>query len=255
MIEENVIVQNLKVHYKTFGPVTGKPFLILHGWGSKSDRWEKVGELLAKNNIQVIVPDLPGFGKSQEPQSVWNLDSYVDFVKEFTEKVPGFNKEFYLLGHSFGGAVAAKFSIKYAQNVEKLFLFGAAIIRKKTIKKQVLGRISKVAKIFAFLPFYPLAKKAFYKWVVGASDYNRVQGVMKQTFLKAINEDLSQKLLFIKVPAVIIWGDKDDTTLVEDAYYINKKVENSKLIIIKGGDHDLEQKMPEILAETLIENL
>ncbi len=261
MTEEKVIVKNLKINYKVFGE--GKPFdaaqgktmLVLHGWGSKSDRWEKLGELLAAKNIKVIVPDLPGFGKSQEPEFAWNLDNYVEWVREFTEKVPGLSGEFYLLGHSFGGAISAKFSIKYVQQIEKLFLFGAAAIRKKTIKKQVLGRISPFVKIFSFLPFYSLAKRAFYKFVVGGSDYLRVQGVMKETFLKAISEDLSQKLLFIKVPTVIIWGDKDDTTLVEDAHFINKKIENSKLVIIEGGDHDLEQKLPEVLAGKILENI
>lgn len=255
MTEEKVIVKTLKINYKTFGPKAGRPFLIFHGWGSKSDRWEKLGELLAVNNIRVVVPDLPGFGKSQEPQFAWNLDNYVEWVHEFSQKVGGLQNSFYLLGHSFGGAVAAKYSIKYAQQVDTLFLFGAAAIRKRSIKKQVLGRISPLVKIFSFLPFYSLAKRAFYKFVVGGSDYLRVQGVMKETFLKAISEDLSQKLLFIKVPTVIIWGDKDDTTLVEDAYFINKKIENSTLVIIEGGDHDLEQKMPEALAEKILENL
>lgn len=252
MTEQQIIINNLKINYRIFGQ--GKPLLILHGWGSKSDRWQKVAEILAQENLQVIVPDLPGFGKSQEPESVWNLDNYVEWVYKFSQKVDSLGVGFYLLGHSFGGAIAAKFSIKYAQKVEKLFLFGAAAIRKRTIKKQVLGKISPLVKIFAFLPFYGLAKRAFYRFVVGGSDYLRVQGVMKGTFLKAISEDLSHKLLFIKVPTVIVWGGKDDTTLVEDAYFIKKKIENSTLVIIEEGDHDLEQKMPEVLAEKILEN-
>jgi len=255
MIEDQVLVKKLRVNYKTFGAEDGKPFLILHGWGSKSDRWVALGELVARKNIRVIVPDLPGFGDSQEPESAWNLDNYVDWVQEFTQTIPELKNEFYLLGHSFGGAICVKYAIKYAQRVEKVFLFGAAVIRKKTIKKQVLSKISPVVKMFAFLPFYDLGKRAFYKFVIGGSDYLRVDGVMKQTFLKAISEDLSQKLLFIKIPTVIIWGNKDDTTLVEDAYYMNKKIDNSKLVIIEGGDHDLEQKMPETLSEKILENI
>src|SRR3989344_1093017 len=253
MIEEQILVKDLTVNYKIIGQ--GRPMLILHGWGSKSDRWQAVAELLAQKNFQCIIPDLPGFGQSQEPNMVWNLNNYVEWVLEFSQKIPQLNKSFYLLGHSFGGALGSKFSIKYNQKVERLFLVGAACIRKKTIKKQVLGRVSKFVKLFSFLPMYPLAKKAFYKFVVGGNDYLRARGIMKETFLKVISDDLSQLLASVKVPTVIIWGDKDDTTLVEDAYFINKKIPGSKLIIIPGGDHDLEIKVPEVLSEKILEHI
>lgn len=229
--------------------------LVLHGWGSDAAKWQETAQLLSKNNICVIIPDLPGFGNSQQPQAPWSIDQYIEWVKDFSEGVPELNGDFYLLGHSFGGAVAAKFSIKYAQRVKKLFLLAAAAIRKRTIKKQVLGRVSKIAKIFSFLPFYPLARKAFYRFVVGGNDYLKADGVMKETFLKAISDDLSQKISFIKVPVVILWGDKDDTTLVEDAHWINQKIPKSTLVIIPGADHAPYLHMPEVLAEKILENI
>jgi pimeloyl-ACP methyl ester carboxylesterase len=253
MIEKEIIVKNLKINYKIFG--SGRPFLILHGWGSSSERWEKVSEMLSKIGLMVIVPDLPGFGKSQEPDSAWSLDNYVEWLLEYAQKIPELQNGFYLLGHSFGGAVAVKFSIKYAQKVRKLFLISAAAIRKKTIKKQVLGRISKFFKLFSFFPFYGLAKKSFYRYVVRGDDYLKSRGVMKETFLKAISEDLSAHLNFIRIPTVIIWGDNDEATLVQDAYFINKKIENSKLIILPNGKHSLHLELPEILSQKIIENL
>jgi len=251
--EKQISVKNLVINYKVFGQ--GKPFLILHGWGSKSDRWEAVGELLSKKGLMVVIPDLPGFGKSEILKESWDIDNYVEFINEFLNNFPKFKEEFYLLGHSFGGAISIKFSIKYAQKVKKMFLFGAAAVRKKTIKKQVLGNISKFMKIFSFLPFYRLAKKAFYKFIVGPTDYLRVDGIMKETFLKVISQDLSYHLPFVKVPTVIIWGDKDNTTLIEDAYFINKKISGSKLEIVENADHDMEQTMPEILTERVLSNV
>ena len=100
MIEEQILVKDLTVNYKIIGQ--GRPMLILHGWGSKSDRWQAVAELLAQKNFQCIIPDLPGFGQSQEPNMVWNLNNYVEWVLEFSQKIPQLNKSFYLLGHSFG---------------------------------------------------------------------------------------------------------------------------------------------------------
>lgn len=252
MTEKKVLIKDIETNYKIFGQ--GTPFLILHGWGSNSDRWQKVAELLADRNIRVIVPDLPGFGKSEEPREAWSLDNYVEWVKEFSNNLPELKGDFCLLGHSFGGAIASKFSIKYNQKIEKLFLVGAAAIRKKTIKNQMSGGISKFVKLFNFLPFYDSTRKAFYKFVVGSNDYLRVNGVMKETF-SIISEDLSNYLSFIKVPTVIIWGSKDNATLIKDAYFINRKIENSKLVIIPGADHSLNVKIPEILAERVLNEI
>lgn len=248
-----IITNGIKINYKVFGE--GKPFLILHGWGSSSEKWQRIGELLAKNNFKVIVPDLPGFGKSQQPQSSWNLDDYCNFVSEFAKACPELAEGFYLLGHSFGGAIAAKFSIRYPQNIEKLFLVAAACVRKKTAKKQLFFLLSKIVKIFSFVPFYDFFRKAVYKYIIKKSDYPHARGVMKETYLKVISEDISQQLSFIKVLSVIIWGDKDNITPIGQAHFINKKINNSKLVIIPGGNHDLEIKTSEILAEKILENL
>jgi len=78
-----MIIKGLKINYKTLGE--GRPLLILHGWGSRSDNWQKVGDMLAQNGIKVIIPDLPGFGQSDKPPRAWNLDDYCDFVEEFVK--------------------------------------------------------------------------------------------------------------------------------------------------------------------------
>jgi len=233
----------------------GEPLLILHGWGSCAERWDKITKLIAAGNIKVIIPDLPGFGGSELPSTAWNLNNYCDFIEQFVINIPELTKDFYLLGHSFGGALASKFAIKHPQKIKKLFLVAAACIRRKTIKKRFLARISKIFKIFSFFPSYDIIRRAFYKFVVGKSDYLQTNGVMKEAFLRVISEDLSQHLSFIKVPTVIVWGDKDSTTLLEDAYFINKKIENSKLVIIPGAGHDLNWRTPEFLSQEVLKEI
>ena len=251
MEDREVIIDGLKINYKTFGE--GKPFLILHGWGSNSDRWIPVAEKISQNGYKVIIPDLPGFGKSEALNEPWSANKYIIWLEQFVE---GLNlRELYLLGHSFGGALACKMAINHPQQIKKLFLVSAAFVRKRTIKKQVLGRVSKVAKIFSFLPFYSIAKKAFYKFVVGSYDYSKAEGVMKNTFLNVVADDLSQFVAFVKVPTVIIWGNKDESTLVDDAYFLNKKIKDSKLVIIEGAGHALNRKQPDILSEKILENI
>ena len=252
MIEREITVKNLKIHYKVFGE--GKPFLILHGWRSGSNRWQKVAEVLAEKYM-VIVPDLPGFGKSQEPESAWSTDNFVEFIHDFKNTVPDLRDSFYLAGHSFGGTLAAKFSIKYTQRVKKLFLISASCIRLKTPSKKLSYNISRIVKIFYFFPFYESFRKFSYKYIIRRSDYLHVSGIMKDIYLKVISDDLSYKLPFLKVPTVILWGPKDDLTPIEHANIIRGKIRDSKLVIIKEADHYLHIKIPEILAEKIIENI
>jgi len=254
-----IIVNGVKTNYLSYGE--GKPLLILHGWGSCSDRWIKEAEIISatlrpgsgQEGFKVIVPDLPGFGASDKLSGPWRTNDYIKWFEEFIKQLGIEN--FYLLGYSFGGALAVKMAVKYPQRVEKLFLVSAAIIREKTAKKDVAKKVSKVVKIFKFVPFYKFFRKAVYKFIIRKSDYVYTEGVMKETYLNVISDDVSFNLPFIKVPTVIIWGDKDQSTPVEDAYTAKKKIKNSKLVIIPGADHLMHKQLPELLAEKILENL
>ncbi len=253
MEEKKVFVKDTEVNYKVIG--AGKPMLILHGWPSSSEKWVALAELLAQKNIMAIIPDLPGFGKTTQPKEAWNLDRYVDWVLEFSTKVPELAHGFYLLGHSFGGALAVKYTVKYNQSVEKLFLVSAAAVRKKTFKKSLAYQISKIVKVFSFLPYYELFRKAAYKFIIRKSDYIYQQGVMRESYLKVISDDLSFYVSSLKVPTVIIWGDKDASTSIEEANFIKQKISRSTLITIPGGGHSLEIQFPELLAQKILENI
>jgi pimeloyl-ACP methyl ester carboxylesterase len=259
MIEKTVTVKNLNINYKIFGEdleeKTYKPMLILHGWPSSSEKWIPVGQLLAQHNIKAIVVDLPGFGKSQEPFEAWDTNAYIQWLLEFCDNVDDLKKEFYLAGHSFGGSLAAKFAIKYNQRIKKLFLISAACVREVTAGKKFSARVAKGVKLFSFLPYYDLFRKGVYKYIIRKSDYPYTKGIMRETYLKVISEDLSHRLGFIKIPTVIIWGDKDDSTPLADAEFIKSKISDSKLIVVPGKKHSLQIEAPEILAQKIIESI
>jgi pimeloyl-ACP methyl ester carboxylesterase len=240
-----MIIKGLRINYKILGE--GKPLLILHGWGSRSANWQKVGELLAEKGIKVIVPDLPGFGQSDRPKEVWSLDDYCDFIEEFAKNL-GLER-FSLLGHSFGGSLALKLSLRIPEKIDRLYLVSAACFRRKSIKKRILFVLAKVFKIFSFIPFL---RKAFYKFIVRKSDYSYTDGIMKEIYLKAIKTDLSDILEKIELPTNIIWGEKDGITSLKQAKIINQRIKDSKLIVIPGADHDLNTKYPEELVNAFL---
>ena len=213
----------------------------------------KLLNIIAAKGFQVIVPDLPGFGKSDALGMPWNTNKYIDFLEGFVKNLN--LDEYYLLGHSFGGALASKMAVKHDQDIKKLFLVSAACVRRKTNTKKFSAFLAKILKIFYFIPYYSLIRKAVYKFIIRKSDYVYVEGIMKATYLNVVAEDLSFHLAFIRVPTIIIWGDKDEYTPIQDGYFIEKQIKKSKIIVIPGAGHDLNRKQPEILAEKVLENI
>jgi pimeloyl-ACP methyl ester carboxylesterase len=226
-----------------------KTLIILHGWQSSQERWEKVKKEIKKEGIDVIVPDLPGFKTETELDNPWNLNDYVGWFKEFSQH----KRNFFLLGHSFGGRIAIKFSTKYPNKIKGLILVSSAGIKPK--KSFLVSIFLPILKKLSFLPGYQFFREFFYKYILRKTDYLKVKGVMKETFKKIIEQDLSPELSKIKVPTLIIWGRNDKSTPLSDAYLIKEKIKNSKLEILENVSHAPHLEIPEKLSQTIIEFL
>ena len=216
-----------------------KKLLILHGWGSSSLRWRKVKEILEEKGIEVFVPDLPGFGKTPLPRKNWHFLDYRDWAVEKV-KEKGWER-FNLLGHSFGGGVAVMIASKYPALIEKLILCSPAIIRKKSLKSFAFYIVARTGKKIFYLPgmryFLPWARWAIYKLCRG-KDYYLAEGEMKRIMKEAISTDLSFCLDKIEAKTLIIWGKKDKTLPLKQAFYLKEKIKNSKVVVIEKAGHN-----------------
>ena len=254
MREEKVLVKGIETNYKIGGK--GENFLILHGWNGSSDSWRKIIEILGIK-YKVVCPDVPGFGKTETPKIPWSLNDFVEWLKEFTEKLN--LKELFLLGHSFGGRVAIKFSISYSEKVKKLILVSSAGIRQEWgLKEKIIFQISKIGNaIFSknhFFRFKDAARNLFYR-IARIKDYSKAKGVMKETMKKILEEDLLPELSKIQNETLIIWGEKDKIVPLKYAFLFKEKIKNSKFEILPKIGHSPHLEDPEKLAEILISNL
>jgi len=88
--QKQININGLDINYKQIG--NGDVLIVLlHGWGVSSDKYSALAEYLSQFSISnfqfsILIPDLPGFGKSEEPKDDWKLDDYVEFVDKFIEK-------------------------------------------------------------------------------------------------------------------------------------------------------------------------
>jgi pimeloyl-ACP methyl ester carboxylesterase len=226
-----------------------KIILILHGWGSCAENWGQVKKLLEDQSYKVLIPDLPGFGENPAPLQSWSIDNYVGWVENYCEE--NNLSQIFLLGHSFGGAIATKFALKKPEIIEKLFLISTAGIRRKSIKRKIFKKSANFFKKFDFLPFFNFFQKIFYKLI--KSDYLHTQGVMRETYLKVIKQNISKDFSKISLPTVLIWGEKDNITFLKDAYYIKDQISGAKLEILPDIYHNPHRENPELLVKKILD--
>ena len=148
-----------------------------------------------------------------------------------------------------------KLAIEYPEIVNKLILIAAARAstkkHRKDLHKPILYALAKIGRIFSFLPFFEILRKTFYRFIVRERDYVRTKGVMRETIKLILSEDISEQIHKIKSPTYIIWGDRDNSTPLENAYLIHREIKGSVLEVISGFGHALNLECPEKLTETI----
>lgn len=261
MEEKTVFIGGLKINYKVAG--SGPAILVLHGWGSSSDSWIRVQEFLAKEGYFVICPDLPGFGKSDIPDSAWSIKEYekvvIDFVKKMEDKFDNFSEPFFLLGHSFGGTISIKIASDNSLKLRKLLLCDPAGIRvKPSIKTRIIILISSIGDLFFSLEplrrIKDLARNFFYSFIK-ERDYVKATGIMKETIKKILKEDLSLDLLKIKTETLLLWGEKDKIIPLKYSKIYRDKIKNSHLETFSKTGHSPHLSCPSLLAKEIIKFL
>ena len=216
-----------------------KNLVFLHGWGNSS---EVFGPLLyyLKDTFSIYTLDLPGFGKSPIKRPI-TLKDYADFVYEFIRD--NNIREPILVGHSFGGAVAAKLAILHPEIISKLILVDASAIRESNLKTELSIKIAGIFKYFLPKKTREFILKLF---KFDTSDYALIVNPhLKETFRNIISENLAPELPLIKTPVLVIWGEKDIETPLKEGRLIAKLIPNAKLSVIKNAGHHVFLEKPE----------
>ena len=72
--------RNIDINYVRYGNINNQTVVLLHGWGQNIEMMKPVGDSLIDNDV--IIVDLPGHGKSEEPKEIWSLNDFVDMIHE-----------------------------------------------------------------------------------------------------------------------------------------------------------------------------
>ena len=224
------IYKNKYVYFEKIG--SGNPIILLHGWAASSTIFDSITNIL-KSKYTVYVIDLPGFGKSEEPDTPYNLDNYVDLLFQFIVDLDIYNP--ILLGHSFGGRIAIKYASLY--KINKLILVDSAGLKQKNYLKTK----SKILLYKLKKKYYKITKNVIkYNDLLinsGSTDYKDASIIMKKILVNVTNEYLEKYLKDITCETLIIWGKKDDITPYYNALKLKKKIKNAGLVTLEGVGH------------------
>lgn len=213
---------------------SGAPCVVLHGWGGRIESMAPVIDCL-RGSFRVVAIDLPGFGQSPPPNSTWGTADYASFIRDALAQT-GIEKA-HFVGHSFGAKTSLCIASTYPHLVDKLLLVGASGLRSAPSTKARLKRAaSRAARAAGKVgPLGRSIRDAAYKRL--ASEDYRNAGAMRPTFVKVVNEDLSDLLPSISASTLLIWGSEDDSVPVSHAKKMEAAIPDAGLVLFEGAGH------------------
>ena len=228
-------IQGLKINYIQYG--NGKDIILLHGWGQNIEMMRPLGDNFS-NRFRITILDLPGFGKSEEPEKAWTIDNYSYMLEEFINKLD--IKKPIVIGHSFGGRVAIRYSARNA--IEKLVLFGSPCIR---LQEELPLYVKFLKKLKTMPGMNEIGE--FMKKYIGSRDYRNASPTMRETLVEVVNEDLSKYAREIEEPTLLIWGENDTEAPVSEAKELERIMIDAALIVLPGTHYAYLENLGQVV--------
>ncbi len=218
--------------------------LALHGWRRSHRDFDEV-----LVGIEAIAVDLPGFGAAPAPPEGWSTAEYADWVAPvLDEMVP----RPVVLGHSFGGRVAAHLAARHPDRIGALVLSGVPHLVQD-------GRPAPKPA-----PGFRLGKALYRRGLIGqdrmeavrrrygSADYRAAEGVMRDVLVKAVNETYDRQLAAYPGPIDLVWGQNDDQAPPGDASAALAACADGRLVTLPDVGHLTPRQAPAALRAAIL---
>jgi pimeloyl-ACP methyl ester carboxylesterase len=251
-----------KVHY-IYRPSTrssSRLNIFVHGFSIPMEIWQDVFQSLVNDNHSCLVFDLYGRGWSDAPFVRMNVDLFVSQLAELLYALNLPYEKYHLFGVSMGGVIVQRFTEIYPSKVSKLVLCcsaGLNVVQPTMILMYILSIPILGPMLFKLVMQRGDNKSVRSQWAYpDADEYRKYMKLFQETckqhpgYLRSLFSTIfhfnfqsaSKSVEFIeklKIPILIIWGDKDSLIPVENAYRYHKLYKNSSLTIVPGANHSI----------------
>lgn len=230
-----------------------KNILLVHGWDydnyygrTTKEAWNNREKFISElsKNYHVFPIDLPGFGNNPPPGAkMWTLDDFAIYIEEYIK-----DKKLaidYLLGYSFGGAVSIRWKTKFKHHA-KLLLISPAIVRNFENSHSFL-------KTPEFLEPIRNSLRNFYLiHIIKNPEMKYGTKFHQNTYQSIVRLDLTKEVESIpKEELAIIYGDVDNMVNPNKLQETIDEKYKERIILIKGGGHDIANTHTEKLIEEI----
>jgi pimeloyl-ACP methyl ester carboxylesterase len=285
--DEYAEVNGQRLHYVTAGK--GKLIIFLHGFPEFWYEWKNQLVEFGRD-YQAVAPDMRGYNLSSKPGEVeqYQVKYLVEDLRALAEKLS--HKKFILVAHDWGGAVAWAFAMAHPDRLEKLVIINAphpgvfqrelrenpaqqkasqyTIMFRSAQAEQILSANNYAALVQAVLGpglktgvFTEADKQAYIEaWsqpgaLTGGLNYYRASRVGPPTGddKQAPNFAAGLGSLEVKVPTLVVWGEKDTALLTGNLEGLDKFVPNLTIKRIANGTHWVIHEQPALINEYIRE--
>jgi non-heme chloroperoxidase len=245
---------DIQLYYEDHG--SGNPVVLIHGYPLSGASWEKQVSALLSAGHRVITYDRRGFGRSSQPASGYNYDTFAEDLQKLLSHLN--LRDFALVGFSMGGGEVARYIGKYGSKGVSHAVFVSSVppFLLKTadnpegVDAAVFEGIQKAVAADRYAFFTEFFKNFFNADVflgkrlsqqaVQAS-WNVAAGASATASLACVptwHEDFRANLARVDVPALVIHGDADRIVPISaSGQKTAKLIKGARLVTIKDGPH------------------
>jgi len=218
---------------------SGPPLLFLHGSEALTE-WHPFMAELAES-FEVIVPDHPGFGRSDVPPWLDTIGDLAHFYRAFIEEL-GLH-DIVLVGHDLGGWIAAELALRDARDLRALVLVSAA------------GLPLAEDGVDTFMSSPDELRRAAYvdeAHAPAAGDPQQAKNALMTARLawtpRFYDPQLAKWLHRLRLPALIVWGDDDAIFPVRQAETFADVIPSAQTFVISEAGHLPHLEHPQAFA-------
>ncbi|MGA2349920.1 MAG: alpha/beta hydrolase [Terracidiphilus sp.] len=236
----SVQIDGHRVHYLAEGPAGGPVVVLVHGLGGQAEDWRNLAPYLVKAGFRVYLPDLPGYGRSEQPAEFsYSVSDQAQTVVDFLDALG--LKQVDLGGWSMGGWIVQLVAARHPERVRRLMLFDAAGIYEKPAWDTRLFTPTTPAELDqleALLMPHPKKAPGFVADDILRLFKRNAWVIHRAVTTMLTGQDTTDELLpQFKMPVLLVWGAEDHITPLSQGERIHKLVPQSQLEVFSGCGH------------------
>jgi pimeloyl-ACP methyl ester carboxylesterase len=236
----SIQVAGHRVHYLAEGPAGGTVVVLVHGLGGSAEEWRNLASWLVKAGFRVYLPDLPGFGRSEQPADFsYSVHDQAEVVVGFLDALG--LKQVDLGGSSMGGWIVQLVAARHPERVRRLMLFDAVGLYEKPDWDTRLftpATPAELDQLMALLMPHPQKIPGFIARDI-VRDSNRNAWVIHRAVDAMLTgRDVTDNLLpQLKMPVLLVWGAQDRIAPLTQGERIHQLLPQSELDVFANCGH------------------